>query len=292
VPAITRRHFVQISTAATTFLSLPGAIAVEASSSYVALEGACGGRLGVAFFDTASNARGGYRASERFPMCSTFKFLLAGAVLARCDQHAEQLERAVPIRKADLLPYAPETTTHAGGFMTVDELCRAAVTLSDNTAANLLLASIGGPSALTAFLRNIGDPTTRLDRNEPMLNTALANDPRDTTTPEAIVAALQRLALGSVLQPSSRDRLTDWLQGCTTGSHRIRAAIPSGWQAGDKTGTGDHGTAGDVAILWPPNGKPILLAVYVTGTTVPVALQEETIASAARLALRELRAIP
>ena len=228
------------------------------------IEAQSGGRLGVALHDTGTGHRFAYRGDERFAMCSTFKLLLAGAVLARVQQRAEHLDRQVPIRGSDVIGHSPFTAKHVGGTATVTELCRAMVVESDNGAANLMLAAIDGPAALTRFLRRSGDTATRLDRNEPSLNEAAPGDPRDTTTPRAMLGSAERLWLGPVLAPTHRARLTAWTIECRTGLDRLRAGLPRGWRAGDKTGTGDRGTYNDVAIFWPPRRGPVLVASYLT----------------------------
>jgi beta-lactamase class A len=221
------------------------------------------GRLGVAILDTANNRSLDYQATDRFPMCSTFKFLLSGAVLQRVDKQQEQLDRKIAYSAADLLEWAPVTKQHVQeGAMTVDALCAAAVEYSDNTAANLLLQTIGGPIGLTEFVRSLGDPVTRFDRNEPTLNTAIKGDERDTTTPLAMLNDLKSLVLGQTLSAAGRQRLEGWLVKNTTGDKRLRAGLPSTWQIGDKTGTGENGARGDVAIARPPHREPILIVVY------------------------------
>jgi beta-lactamase class A len=227
------------------------------------------GRLGVSVLDTGTGRAAGLRATERFPMCSTFKALAAAAVLARVNAGAEHLDRRIPFTRADLVPYSPVTGPAADGpGLTLAELCDAMVTLSDNTAANLALRAIGGPEGLTAWLRGTGDAVTRLDRWEPALNTAIPGDPRDTTTPEAMLGSLHRLALGEVLSGPSRALLTGWLLGCRTGDATLRARLPAGWRVGDKTGSGAYNTGNDVGLLWPPGGSsgrpPILVTAFLT----------------------------
>jgi beta-lactamase class A len=226
------------------------------------------GRLGVAVL-LPSGKRIQHRGEERFPMCSTFKFLAASLVLARVDAGKEHLDRAVSISKSDLVTYSPETEKHAGGSMTIAELCKAALTLSDNTAANLLLASFGGPPAVTSFARSISDPVTRLDRTETMLNEATHGDPRDTTTPNAMVRNLEKVFLGNVLKPASRRQLTDWMLANTTGKPKFVAGLPSDWKVADKTGSGGHGSNNDIGVLYPPEGRPVLVASYLTETEIP-----------------------
>ena len=229
------------------------------------IETKSGGRLGVAVLDTGSGGRFAHRGDERFPMCSTFKFLLAAAILAKVDEGQEHLERGIPVAANDIISHSPVSKRFIGRQASVAELCEAIITVSDNGAANLLLATIGGPQGLTRFVRGIGDEVTRLDRFEPELNEARPGDERDTTSPNAMLADLDRLVLGSSLAAGSRDRLTGWLIACRTGDKRIRAGLPKGWRAGDKTGTGERGTANDIAVAWPPNGAPILLTSYLTG---------------------------
>lgn len=253
------------------------------AATFKKLEIESGGRLGVAMLDTATGAQIGHRADERFPMCSTFKALAVGAVLKRVDAGQEDLARRIRFGKSDLLSYAPVTEEHVGGDgMSVSELCEAAITRSDNTAANLLLASLGGPVEVTAFVRTIGDPVTRLDRIEPALNEGKEGDPRDTTTPSAMASDFRSLIAGDALKPRSRDQLIAWLVGNKTGDTRLRAGLPAGWRVGDKTGMGDGGTANDVAVIWPPQRAPIMLAVYLTQARIPSERQNAIIAAVAQ----------
>ncbi len=227
------------------------------------LEQRHGGRLGVAIRDTGSNRTMVHRGIERFPLCSTFKLLAAAFVLVRVDKGEEKLERQVVYSKADLVTYSPVTEKHADGDgMTMAEICEAAVTLSDNTAGNLMLDSFGGPAGLTGFLRSLGDRITRLDRRETALGEAAPGDPRDTTSPLAMLEMLQRLILDNELSPVSRDRLANWLVASKTGDKRLRAGLPREWRIGDKTGTGNHNATNDVAIVWPANRAPLIVTAY------------------------------
>ena len=265
------------------------AFANDASATLVDLERRNGGRLGVVALDTANGRLVGHRADERFPLCSTFKFLAAALVLARVDRGEEKLDRRVVYSEKDLVTYSPVTKNGVGpGGLSMSELCDAAVTLSDNTAGNLLLASFGGPPALTAFTRTLGDELTRLDRIETALNEATPGDLRDTTTPAAMVHDMQRLLVGDALSPSSRERLAGWLIASKTGAKRLRAGFPADWRVGDKTGSGDHGTANDVAIAWPPGRAPVLVAAYYTGSTIADEARSSVIAEAGRLAVTAL----
>ncbi len=232
------------------------------------LERRHGGRLGVAVLDSAGSPPIAHRGNERFALCSTHKLLSAAFVLGRVDGGQESLARRVVYARDALVAYSPITETHAGADgMTIGEICEAAVTLSDNTAANLLLDSFGGPAALTAWLRSLGDGVTRLDRREPALNAATPGDPRDTTTPLAMLGTLRKTVLGPALSPASREQLAAWLVACKTGEKRLRAGVPRDWRAGDKTGSGGHKATNDVAIFWPPataamRHGPILVTAY------------------------------
>ncbi|MFH5924781.1 class A beta-lactamase [Roseomonas xinghualingensis] len=268
---IGKRQLGRVACAAMAGIAVRGAMAAEPrfaslSRELERLEAASGGRLGVMVIDTGTGSRAGYRANERFPMCSTFKVLAAAAVLARVDAGKERLDRLVPYGSGDLVVYSPVTKERTGAGMTLAELCAAAITLSDNTAGNLLLANIGGPAGFTAYMRSLGDEVTRLDRIEPALNEALPGDPRDTTSPAAMASSLQALALGTALSATSRAQLVQWLLDNKTGDTRLRARLPAGWRVGDKTGSGDQGTANDVGILWPPGGAPIIVSAYLTET--------------------------
>lgn len=246
-------------------LACAGTPAVPAlSRAFKAIERRNGGRLGVAVLDTADGSLSGYRMSERFPMCSTFKVLLVAAVLARVDRGWESVDRKVAIPSGPLPSNSPLTAPHAGDAMSVADLCHAALTRSDNEAANLLLDGIGGPVGFTRYARSIGDRQTRLDRRETALNEAKAGDPRDSTTPEAMAHDLAALLLGDVLSPASRGRLGTWMEESTTGRDRLRAGLPDGWRAADKTGSnGDH-TSNDIAVFWPKDRAPLIVTAYIT----------------------------
>jgi beta-lactamase class A len=230
-----------------------------------------GGRLGVFVRDTGTGSTIEHRADEPFPMCSTFKLLTAAAVLKRVDQGAERLDRKIAYGPSDLLEYAPIAKAHvAEGGMTVADLCAGAIDWSDNTAANLVLRTIGGPAGFTAFGRSLGDEVTRLDRNEPSLNESLPGDPRDTTSPRAMAASMQKVLVGNVLSDGSRGQLQAWLIGDKVGDKRLRAGLPPSWRIGDKTGTGDRGSTNAVAIIWPPGRAPLIATVYYTESSASV----------------------
>jgi beta-lactamase class A len=254
-----------------------------------AIEQRTGARIGVAALHTASGKRLGYRSEERFPMCSTFKFLAAAAVLKRIDDGQEKLDRFVSYGAKDILDYAPVTKAHLNdGGMTLKALSAAAIEQSDNTAGNLLLDTIGGPAGLTNFARSIGDQMTRLDRKEPDLNSVSPGDERDTTTPAAICSDMQRLLLDDVLSESSRHQLEDWLQRNETGTFMIRAGVPKTWIVGDKTGRCGNGATNDVAIIRPPGRAPLVVAIYLIGSTASADDRAAIVAEVARTALEFL----
>lgn len=285
---LSRRAFVAAS------LTLPGWLPgapprfSALAASLGRLEQANGGRLGVALLDTASGERAGYRAGERFPMCSTFKFLLAAAVLKRVDSRSELLGRSLDVPAKPLLSHSPLTEGHAGAGMTIAELCEAVLTQSDNTAANLLLATLGGPAGLTSFARSIDDQVTRLDRTELALNQALAGDPRDTTSPQAMADDLDKLLLGAVLSGPSREQLTAWMAAAVTGLSQLRAALPPGWRALDKTGSNGTHTGNDIAVFWPPGRRPVIVTAYITQCFGPDSKRAAMLAAVGRLVVEAL----
>jgi beta-lactamase class A len=252
--------------AAASGLAVWPAFAEEAPPALAAYERTTGGRIGVYAENLTTGAKIAWRAQERFVMCSTFKASLAAFALARVDRGEDRLDAMVSYGSRDLLEYAPFAKQNlANGAMSVADMCKAAVELSDNTCANLLLARAGGPPALTAFWRASGDAVTRLDHNEPELNRSAPGDPRDTTTPAAMAGSLRRFLLGEVLSPASREHLGGWMVNCKTGSNRLRAGLPASWRIGDKTGNNGKDAAGDVAMAWPNSGGPVVICVYTQG---------------------------
>jgi beta-lactamase class A len=242
-----------------------------------------GARLGVHAVDTGSERTLGHDADSRYAMCSTFKAPLAALMLAEVDAGRQALAEEIPVSRADLVSYAPAVEAALPrGRMTIEELCVAAVQLSDNAAANLLLARLGGPAGFTAFARRCGDSVTRLDRIEPELNRVGPGDPRDTTSPAAMVGLIRALLLGDVLTPASRARLAAWLEGTSTGRDRLRAGLPAGWRAGDKTGTAGP-FSNDVAIAWPPGRAPMLIASYIDAPASDAPTRNAAHAAVARL---------
>jgi len=266
----------------------PAPPAPDPGPALAELERRQGRRIALVALDTGSGRAVRHRADERVLMCSTAKVLIVAAVLHRRLAEPGLLERTVRYTRADLLEYAPATTPRVEGGMTVAALCEAAIVVSDNTAANLLLGLLGGPAATTAFVRTLGDGVTRLDRLEPALNETAPGDERDTSTAAAMTADLQGLVLGAALDPAGRDLLTGWLVGATTGAQQIRAGLPAGWRVGDKTGSGAQGENHDVAVAWPPGRAPLVLAVYTTPSDPESTNGRATVAEATRIAVGAL----
>ncbi len=259
------------------------------AAAFPAEQRLCPGRLGVVAIDMQSGHRILVRWTERFPLASTFKLPLVMAVLERVDRGAERLDRAIAFGADALLAYSPIVGLQPrGGKLTVDALCAAAIERSDNAAANLLLQTVGGPAGVTRYVRSIGDAVTRLDRSEPALNEAIPGDVRDTTTPEAMARTLARLLRDPILSAASKKRLFVWMRRAQTGRARIRAGVPAGWTVGDKTGTTNTG-ANDIAILWPPTGAPIVLAMYFAEVKGSDAARDALFAGVARNVIRRFR---
>lgn len=239
----------------------------EAYDRIVEIEKTLGGRIGVSALNIANSTHIRHRGDERFAMCSTFKAALAGAVLARCDHGDLVLEEKIKFDESDLLPNSPRTAIHLrDAALSIEMLCAAAVEVSDNTAANVLLSLIGGPAQLTDFFRSIGDNVSRLDRMELELNSNLPGDPRDTTTPDAMSVNLKSLLVEhEVLRAPSRNRLTNWMFNEQNGRNRIRSGLPADWRVANKPGTSAAraGATNDVAVAWPPDHAPIIICIYI-----------------------------
>jgi len=240
-------------------------VAIAALSDY---ERDSGGHIGVYAKNLRTGVEVSWRAHERFVMCSSFKASLAGCVLARVDRGRARLDEMIAYGPDDLMEWAPVAKQNLEkGAMSVADMCAAAVELSDNTCANALLARFGGPPAVTAFWRSIGDTVSRLDHNEPELNRTPPGDPDDTTTPAAMAGNLRSLILGKALSPASCERLTGWMLGCKTGDNRLRAGLPKNWRVGDKTGNNGKDASGDIAVAWSTRGEPVVICAYTRGGT-------------------------
>ncbi len=279
-----------------TLLSLPAALTTAPARAAAApppgwvqsrlseIEKSAGGRLGVQVLDTGSGQRWGQRVDERFLMCSSFKLLAAAQVLDRVAHGQESLSRRLPYGRADLMPNSPVTQRHVQqGAMTLGALCHATVTQSDNTAVQLILPTLGGPAGLTAWLRGIGDTTTRVDRNEPDMNAWDPSRQWDTSTPGAMARTLSTLLLGDVLPVAQRAQLVDWMRASQTGRQRLRAGVPAAWPMGNKTGTSGRGEVIDLALIWPPGRAPVMVASFIADSPAPLPVCEAALAQVGRL---------
>ena len=243
-------------------------------------------RLGVYALDTGTDEVVEHRADERFAYCSTFKVLAFGAVLQQTS--VDDLDRVVTYTEDDLVNYTPITEQHVDSGMSLRALGDAALRYSDNTAANLLLAELGGPGGLDEALDAIGDDVTHVDRIEPGLSEAVPGDVRDTSTPRAMATSLEEFTLGDALPQDKREIVIEMMRGNTTGDELIRAGVPDDWEVGDKTGSGSYGTRNDIAILWPPEGDPIVLAVMSTRDVEDAEYDNALIADAAEVVVDAL----
>jgi beta-lactamase class A len=284
-PSMKRRHLV-LALGSLPFAAAAAPGSAQDDAGFAVLERELGGELGLAAIDTATGSTVGYRQDRRFPICSTFKVVLAAAILARDAVEPGLLDRRISLPKALFVDWSPVTGKHVDGELSVADLCAAALQHSDNTAGNMLLREVGGPAGLTRYARALGDDSFRLDRWETALNAAAPGDDRDTSTPLAMARTLRRLLLQDGLPAAGQGRLRDWMLGNTTGATRIRAAVPAGWQVADKTGTGAYGSASDIGVIYPPGRAPIVLAVYSRRLQQDADARSDIIAQAASIALK------
>ncbi|MGX9731405.1 class A beta-lactamase [Janthinobacterium aestuarii] len=261
----------------------PATSIATAQTQLAALEQAAGGRLGVAAWRQGSELRVAYRGDERFPLASTFKAMLAGAVLARSVSQPGLLDQHVRYEKKELVTYSPITEKHLADGMNVADLCAATLQYSDNSAANFLMTLLGGPQAVTAFARSIGNTVFQLERWETELNSAIPGEVRDTASPASMAHSLQQLLLGNSLPAPQRQQLDAWMRGNTTGDKRIRAGVPTGWQVADKTGSGAYGSVNDIGVAYPASGAPLIIAVYYTREQKKADTNQDIITAATRI---------
>ncbi len=244
-------------------------------------------RLGVYAIDTGTNQTIAYRPNERFAFASTYKAIAAGVLLQK--NSTEKLNEVITYTKEDLVDYSPVTEKHVGTGMTLGEIAEAAVRYSDNTAGNILFHKIGGPKGYEKALRQIGDMVTLSDRFETELNEAIPGDNRDTSTAKAIATNLKDFTVGNALSDDKRNILTDWMRGNATGDKLIRAGVPTDWIVGDKSGAGSYGTRNDIAIVWPPNRAPIIIAILSSKDEKEATYDNQLIAEAAEVVINALR---
>ncbi|MGE7863605.1 class A beta-lactamase [Bacillus mobilis] len=255
--------------------------------SFVKLEKEYDAKLGIYALDTGTNQTVTYRSDERFAYASTHKALAVGALLQK--KSIEDLDQKIKYTSKDLVNYNPITEKYVDTGMTLKELADASIRYSDNTAQNLILKQLGGPSEFKKSLREIGDSVTNPERFEPELNEVQPGDTRDTSTPMALATSLQTYALSDILPIEKRNFLIDLMKRNTTGDNLIRAGVPEEWEVADKTGSGSYGTRNDIAIIWPPNKKPIVLAVLSNHAKEDVKYEDKLIADATKIVLDSLK---
>ncbi|MUL65521.1 class A beta-lactamase [Mycobacterium sp. CBMA 234] len=287
--SLNRRDFI-VGLAATGVLAGCQPNRAHAATEFADLEDRYQAIIGVYGVDVVSSATVEHRPDERFAMCSTFKAYAAARILQLSQDGKVDLDASVRISAGDIVVYSPVVSRAVGSSLPLRDICAAALQQSDNAAGNIMLRTIGGPSAITDFARSIGDSQTRLDRWEPDLNTALPGDLRDTTTPRALCGGYRAILVGDALRPSDRFQLQQWMLANTTSTKRFRAALPSGWTSADKTGSGDYGSSNDAGLLSGPTGERVMLTVLIRSRTLrkDSGLFDEAVAATARLALDRL----
>lgn len=259
----------------------------ETEEAFMQLESQFDARLGVFAIDTETEKTIAYRADERFAFASTYKALAAGAMLEQ--NSLNDLDKMITYTKDDLVTYSPITEKHLDTGMSLKDIADAAIRYSDNTAGNLLFNELGGPAGFEQALREIGDMVTESARFEPDLNFTVPGDSRDTSTPRAVATSLQAFVVGDLLSSEKQAIMRDWLVGNTTGNTLIRAGVPEGWVVGDKSGAGSYGTRNDIAIVWPPNRDPIIIAILSDRNTEDATYDDALIAEAAKIVINALK---
>jgi beta-lactamase class A len=260
---------------------------INKDEKFAQLEDEFDAKIGVYAIDTGTNQTVEFKPDERFAYSSTFKVLAAAILLKQND--IKDLEKVVTYNKEDLVTYSPVTEKHADTGMTLLEISEAAIRKSDNTAGNLLLEALGGPDKFEQALRGIGDDVTQPERYETELNEFKPGNKRDTSTPRAMATNLKKVALGDFLPNDKRELLIDWMKGNATGDALIRAGAPQGWKVGDKSGAGSYGTRNDIAVVWPPNREPIVIAVMSRHDTKDAEYDDALVAKAAEITLNALK---
>ncbi|MDW2114434.1 CARB family carbenicillin-hydrolyzing class A beta-lactamase [Vibrio sp. 1731] len=253
------------------------------------LEQQTSSRIGVSVWDTQADERWDYRGDERFPLMSTFKTLACAKMLSDMDSGKLSKNATAKVDERSIVVWSPVMDKLAGQNTRIEHACEAAMLMSDNTAANLVLNEIGGPKAVTMFLRTIGDKATRLDRIEPRLNEATPGDSRDTTTPNAILNTLRTLVEGETLSYESRVQIKIWMQDNKVSDSLMRSVLPTGWSIADRSGAGGHGSRGINAIIWKENHRPVYISIYVTETELSLQARDQLVAQISQLILQKYK---
>ncbi|MGF1850338.1 class A beta-lactamase [Vibrio satsumensis] len=234
------------------------------------------GRIGVSVLDS-TDQQWHYKGNERFPMMSTFKTLACAKMLQDSDRDILDISTMAPVKSDELIAWSPITTNMVGSSITIENACEATMKTSDNTAANIVLQHIGGPLGVTEFLRLTGDEVTQLDRFEPELNQAKADDPRDTTTPNAMNKTLRHILFEDVLAQNSKKQLKEWMQGNTVSDSLLRSVLPQGWSIADRSGAGANGSRGITAAIWTDKREPLIISIYLTQTNLSMPERNQVI---------------
>ncbi|TMX39335.1 CARB/PSE/RTG family carbenicillin-hydrolyzing class A beta-lactamase [Vibrio rotiferianus] len=265
--------------------------AAKLNEDLAAIEQHIGGRIGVSVWDTQNDEHWDYRGDERFPMMSTFKTLACATMLKDMDSEKLDKNATAKVEERNMVVWSPVMDRMAGQTTRIEHACEAAMLMSDNTAANIVLRSIGGPHGVTRFLRSIGDKATRLDRFEPRLNEAKPGDKQDTTTPNAMINTLHTLLEGDALSYESRIQLKIWMQDNKVSDSLMRSVLPKGWSIADRSGAGGFGSRGITAMIWKENHKPIYISIYITETDLSLQARDQVIAQVSQLILDEYNTI-
>lgn len=265
--------------------------AAKLNEDLASIEEHISGRLGVSVWDTQTDEKWDYRGDERFPMMSTFKTLACATMLKDMDSEKLDKNATAKVEERNMVVWSPVMDRMAGQTTRIEHACEAAMLMSDNTAANIVLRSIGGPHGVTRFLRSIGDKATRLDRFEPRLNEAKPGDNQDTTTPNAMVNTLHTLLEGDALSYESRIQLKIWMQDNKVSDSLMRSVLPKGWSIADRSGAGGFGSRGITAMIWKENHKPVYISIYITETDLSLQARDQVIAQISQLVLDEYKNI-
>ncbi|ULU24249.1 class A beta-lactamase [Dyella terrae] len=258
------------------------------------------GVLGIAVLDLNSGASARVNADQAFPMMSVFKAPVAAAVLSHIDSGTLSLQQPVTITRDQVMGGSaiPSIGANFRGermTFTVEQLLKAAVSESDNTAVNALIRTLGGPSVVTDYLRAHGIDGMRIDIDEAVVAQvfdglrpgekepfdeshaaakeryehgyqAFLADPRNRSTPDAAIVFLHKLVGRELLSPASTQRLLALMEAQTI-PNRLRAGLPQGVRLADKTGSsgslGERRAAyNDIGIVTWPDGHRVLVAAF------------------------------
>ncbi|MUK69667.1 class A beta-lactamase [Aliivibrio fischeri] len=265
------------------------AIAGSLTQNIEAIELSSGGYIGVSVLNTETNKMWEYKGDQRFPMMSTFKTLACAKMLYDSSVGGIDKYKTTTITKEQIMPWSPITEPLVDHMITTKKACEATMLMSDNTAANIVLNEIGGPSSLTQFLRAIGDDKTRLDRIEPELNEAKNGDKRDTTTPVAMSKTLNVLLFGNTLNPQDKQTLKSWMMNNKVSDPLLRSTLPSNWSIADRSGAGGFGSRGITAAIWNDNHQPIIISIYLTQTKLDMAERNQVIVEVGNAIFKEFK---